>query len=120
ATEARAASELTAYAESLAAKGKSDALTEDQAFAFSAEMLHRTHALIETDPQTFAISQILHEELADVRTRKLIREGMSEARYREIGKRVIAARGAFKAELDDEIANMTREQARDFARKEVA
>jgi (2S)-methylsuccinyl-CoA dehydrogenase len=120
ATEARAAGELTAYAESQASAGKRDQLTEDEAFAFSAEILHKTHAVIETDPQTFAIDSSLHDLLASSDTRSLIREGMSEARIRDIGRRVIDARGAFTAELDDEIANMTRQHARDFARLEVA
>ena len=49
----------------------------------------------------------------------LIRAGMSEGRYREIGTSVIEARGAFTAELDDDIANLTRDTARSFARTEV-
>jgi len=120
ATEARAAGELTGYAEAMASANKRDPLAEDQAFAFAAEILHKAHALIETDPETFAIDSGLHDLLAESETRTLIRAGMAEARLRDIGRRVIDARGAFKAELDDEIANMTREQARDFARKEVA
>jgi (2S)-methylsuccinyl-CoA dehydrogenase len=120
ATEARAASELAGYAEAMASAGKRDVLAEDEALAFAAEILHKAHALIETDPETFGISERLHERLAGPQTRKMIRAGMSEARFREIGRRVIDARGAFTAELDDEIANMTREHARDFARAEVA
>lgn len=120
ATESRAAGELTGYAEAMASAGKRDPLAEDQALAFAAEILHKAHGLIETDPETFAIDSALHDLLAGGETRGLIRVGMSEARFRDIGRRVIDARGAFNAELDDEIANMTREQARDFARKEVA
>ncbi|MCH8815355.1 MAG: acyl-CoA/acyl-ACP dehydrogenase [Chloroflexi bacterium] len=52
-------------------------------------------------------------------TAALIRTGMSDARFRDIGRRVIGARGAFTAELDDEIANLTRGTARSFARTEV-
>ncbi len=120
ATEARAAAELVGYAEAQAAAGKSDPLTEEESFAFAAESLHKAHALIETDPETFAIDATLHDLLASADTRGLIRAGMAESRYRDIGRRVIAARGAFTAELDDEIANMTRDHARDFARTEVA
>ena len=120
ATEARAASELVDYADDQASMGTPDALTQEQAFAFTAEILHKAHALIETDPETFAIDSGLHELLAGSETRGLIRAGLSEARIRDIGRRVIDARGAFRAELDDEIANMTRDHARDFARTEVA
>ncbi|HVP04355.1 MAG TPA: acyl-CoA dehydrogenase family protein [Dehalococcoidia bacterium] len=120
ATEARAAGELTAYAEAQAKAGKRDALAEDQALAFAAEALHKAHATIETDPETFAIDQGFHDLLAGNNTRNLIRAGMSDAFVRGIGGRVLEARGAFTAALDDEIANMTRDHARDFARTEVA
>ena len=120
ATEARAAGELVAYAEGQAAAGKSDSLADEQAFAFAAEVLHRAHSAIEVDPETFGIEASLHSTLAGAETHALIRSGMSEGRYRAIGRRVIDARGAFTAVLDDEIANMTRDHARDFARSEVA
>jgi (2S)-methylsuccinyl-CoA dehydrogenase len=119
ATEARAAAELVAYAEGQAVAGKSDPLAEEQAFAFAAEALHKAHSIIEVDPETFDIDPELHDLLAGD-TRQLIRAGMAESRLRDIGRRVIEARGAFTAELDDEIANMTRDHARDFARTEVA
>jgi (2S)-methylsuccinyl-CoA dehydrogenase len=120
ATEARAASELVAYAEGQSADGKADRLAEEQAFAFSAEVVHRARNAIEADPGTFGIDEGLADVLAGNEVRNLIRAGTSEARLREIGRSVIDARGAFRAELDDDIANMTREHARDFARSEVA
>lgn len=120
ATEARAAGELTAYAEAQAAAGKRDPLAEDQALAFAAESLHRAHAAIETDPDTFAIDKGFHDLLSGQNTRGLVRAGMAGSFVRGIGGRVLEARGAFTAVLDDEIANMTREHARDFARTEVA
>jgi (2S)-methylsuccinyl-CoA dehydrogenase len=120
ATEARAAEELVAYAETQAKADKRDELAEDEAFAFAAEALHKAHATIETDPDTFALDQGFHDLLADNNTRNMIRAGMSDAHVRSIGRRVLEARGAFTATLDDEIANMTREHARDFARTEVA
>lgn len=120
ATEARAAGELTAYAESQANAGRPDARADEEALVFAAEALHKAHAVIETDPETFAIDAGLHETLASEETRKLIRQGMAIERVAALGKQVIDARGAFTAELDDEIANMTRDHAREFARSEVA
>ena len=120
ATEARAAAELVAYAEKRAAAGARDTLTEEEAFAFAAEALHKSRNAIEADPDTFAIAPGLLEALQADDVRNAIRSGMSEARLRAIGRQVIEARGAFTAELDDEIANMTRDHARDFARTEVA
>ena len=120
ATEARAAEELVRYAETQAKAGKRDELAEDEAFAFAAEALHKAHATIEIDPDTFALDKGFHDLLAGNNTRSMIRAGMSDAHVRSIGRRVLDARGAFTAILDDEIANMTREHARDFARTEVA
>ena len=120
ATEARAASELVSYAEGQAATGKQDALTEDEAFVFAADILHKARNAIEADPDAFGINSGLADVLQGNEIRNLIRAGMSEAKVRDIGRRVIDARGAFTAELGDEIANMTRDHARDFARTEVA
>ncbi len=120
ATEARAAAELVDYAEGQASNGNPDPLADEQAFVFAAEVLHKAHAAIEVDPEAFGIDNSLHDTLAGGETRALIRQGISEARYRDIGRRVIDARGAFTAETGDDIANMTRDHARDFARTEVA
>ena len=94
----------------------SDPLAEDQAFAFAAEALHKAHSIIEVDPETPAIEASPHDLGGDTPS---IGAGMA-SRLRDIGRRVIDARGAFTAELDDEIANMTRDHARNFARTEVA
>lgn len=119
ATEARAAAELTAYAEGQAAKGKPDALVEDQALAFVAEAVHKARSSILANADDYALDDETLSTLNSDEVTALIRAGMSEARYREIGTRVIAARGAFTAELDDDIANLTRDTARSFARTEV-
>lgn len=120
ATEAQAAAELTAYAESRADAGQADDLAGEQALIFAAEALHKARNAVESDPETFAIGDALTGTLAGADTRNLIRAGMSVARIAGVGRRVIDARGAFTAELDDEIANMTRDHAREFARTEVA
>jgi len=120
ATEARAARELVAYAESQASAGKSDALVEDQAFAFAAEVVHRGRSGIAAATADFALDDGVLAIVNAAETASLIRAGMSESRFRDIGRRVIDARGAFTAELDDEIANLTRDTARSFARTEVS
>ncbi|HUF52890.1 MAG TPA: acyl-CoA dehydrogenase family protein [Dehalococcoidia bacterium] len=120
ATEGRAAAELTAYAEGQAKDGRPDPAADEEALIFAAEALHKAHSVIETDPETFAIDAALQATLASEETRTLIRAGMAIERVAGLGRQVIAARGAFSAELDDEIANMTRDHAREFARSEVA
>ena len=44
----------------------------------------------------------------------------SEERIRNLGKSIIASRGVNNVNLEDEVATLTREMARDFANKEVA
>ncbi len=120
ATQARAAAELLAYAESRANEGRRDELTEAEAFAFAAEVVHNARSAAEADPDAYGIEGELQKRLEDAGLRVLIRAGLAESHYRQIGARVIAARGAFSGELNDEIANLTRQTARDFARSEVA
>jgi len=119
ATGARAAAELLVYAEDQAASGKPDKLAEDQALAFSAEVIHKLRSAVEADPDNFGLDAAVREQLDSLPLRGAVRAGLSEAHIRSIGSRVIEARGAFSAELDDPVANMTRDTARSFARTEV-
>jgi (2S)-methylsuccinyl-CoA dehydrogenase len=120
ATESRAATELLGYAEARAAAGNRDAIIEDQALAFAAEVVHKLRSSVEADPETFGLDPEVLERLEDAELRSAVRAGLSESFVRGIGARVIEARGAFSAELDDSVANMTRDTARSFARTEVA
>ncbi len=119
ATEARAAQELLAYVEERSNAGKPDALAGEQAFAFAAESVHKLRVAVEAQPDTFGLDAAVRERLDDPGMRALIRNGLGEPRIRSIGARVIEARGAFTAELDDPVANLTRDTARSFARSEV-
>lgn len=119
ATEARAAAELLAYAEQQAAAGKSDPLAEDQAFAFASHVVHRLRSVGEVDPRAFGPDAPVLLGLHEAPILDLVRAGLSEAYLRSIGARVIEARGAFTAELDDPVANLTRDTARSFAKTEV-
>ncbi len=120
ATEARAAAALLAYAEGRAAAGKPDPLAEDQALAFSAEAVHKLRSAVEADPDSFGLDDEVRARLDSMDLRTTVRQGLSEVVIRGIGSRVIDARGAFTAELDDAVANLTRDTARSFARTEVA
>ncbi len=117
ATEARASRELVAYGERQAAAGRRDALAELQAFTFAAEVVHRLRSAVELDPDTFGLNngQLDAEDL-----RSLVRQGLSEAHVRSIGAQLLDARGAHATVLDDQVAALTRDQFRTFARTEVA
>jgi (2S)-methylsuccinyl-CoA dehydrogenase len=114
ATEARAARSLVAYCERLAAASRADALSEAEAFAWAAEVLSKALALRQAHPGDFAdVAEPSDETLA------LVRQGLDDARLREIGARVIAGLGANNVDLDNGDATQTRAFARQFAKQEV-
>ena len=114
ATEARAARSLVRYAERLAASGGGDAVTDDQAYAYAAEVAHGMLATRDAHPGDFADLPAVGDE-----TRALISGGLDDARLRRIGAQVIEGRGVNGVELDNEDAASTRAFARQFAKQEV-
>ncbi len=114
ATEARAATALVEYAERLASSGRGDALSEDEALAYAAEVVHKIVGIAQAHPDDFAGAP----EIDDA-ARALVREGLDDARLRAIGERVIAVRGVNNVELDDDDATSTRTFTRQFAKSEV-
>ncbi|HEY7801971.1 MAG TPA: acyl-CoA dehydrogenase family protein [Dehalococcoidia bacterium] len=114
ATEARAGAALVAYAEALASSGRADALSEDEALAYAAEVVQKIDAIMQAHPADFAGSPAL-----DDATRALIRDGLDDGRLQRIGERVIAGGGVNNVELDDDDATSTRTFTRQFARAEV-
>jgi (2S)-methylsuccinyl-CoA dehydrogenase len=114
ATEARAARSLVEYAGRLAAAGKPDALTDDEALAYAADVAQRVLAIRHAHPGDFAD---VPEPSSDLLA--LMRDGIDDARLRAIGARVIEARGANNVELDSDDATQTRSFARQFAKQEV-
>jgi (2S)-methylsuccinyl-CoA dehydrogenase len=116
ATQARAAEELTSYAERQASQRR-DALAEEQALAFAAEVVHGLSGACEIEPETFGEA---HGIFDDAAVRSLLQSGLDEARVREIGRQVLEARGAHATELEDAAATLVRDSARTFAKAEVA
>lgn len=118
-TELRAATELVAYAERHAADGSGDVLTESEALVYAAETAHRLRTAVDAAPDDFGVG----DAAAALDTPELlaaIRDGLAEGRIREIGRSVITAQGVNNIALDDEVATMTRDAAREFAKNEVA
>jgi (2S)-methylsuccinyl-CoA dehydrogenase len=121
ATELRAAREMIAYAEGLRAGGRADAIAEEQALAYTAEVVHKLRSQVEGALEDFGIDEaLLERELGSAEVRQLIRAGMAESRLREIGRQVIETRGVNQAPLGDEELELVRRSVRDFARAEVA
>ena len=115
ATFARAAEELVAYSERQAA-ARGDAVAEAQALAFAAEVIHKLRADNEAAPELLALGA----SLDDAALLELMRVGLSDAHVTALGANVLEARGAHATVLEDQIASMTRDQFRTFARTEIA
>ncbi|MCH7580112.1 MAG: acyl-CoA dehydrogenase family protein [Chloroflexi bacterium] len=114
ATFARAAEELVAYCERQAA-ARGDAVAEAQALAFAAEVIHKLRADNEAAPELLALGA----SLDDAALLELMRLGISDAHVTALGANVLEARGAHATVLEDQIASMTRDQFRTFARTEI-
>jgi (2S)-methylsuccinyl-CoA dehydrogenase len=121
ATEVRAAQDLLAFAGSLREHSRPDATIETQAVAYAAETAHKLRTQVEAALEEFGVDEaLLDGSLGDRAVRALVRAGMAEARFREIGRAVIETRGVNLTPLGDEMLELTRRSVRDFARSEVA
>ena len=121
ATEVKAAEVLAEYAAELGRVGKADAVVDAMAGAFAGEVAARLRALIEANADDFGISDdVLAKTLGKPEVRAAVRAAVHEARLREIGRQVIAARGVNGSYIDGDMAEMARDSARAFAKKEVA
>ncbi len=114
ATEARAAMALVEYAERLAGEGRADALTEDEALAYAADVALRLGNVLAVHPGEFRDPP----ELTD-RTLALVQAGLEDARIRAIGRQTIEGFGVNSSELFDDGAAQTRQFARQFAKQEL-
>jgi (2S)-methylsuccinyl-CoA dehydrogenase len=115
ATEVAAAEALAAYA-----AGVGDATTDTMAAAFAADVADRLRGRIEGHLEDFGVSDgVLAKSLGDAEVQKAIRAGQHEARLRDVGREMVRTRAANNAPID-EMAQMARDSARAFARKEVA
>jgi (2S)-methylsuccinyl-CoA dehydrogenase len=121
ATEVAAAEALAAYAREQKDAGRGDPTTEAMASVFAAEIAAKLSATIEAHEDDFGIApSVLEKTLRSSEVRAAIRSAQHESRVREIGREVIRARGADNGYIDGDIAEMAREAARGFARKDVA
>ncbi|MEX0801233.1 MAG: acyl-CoA dehydrogenase family protein [Dehalococcoidia bacterium] len=120
ATQARAAGELVAYCERQSGNGHRDTLAEEQALAFSAEVVHKLRGEFELTPDVLDPAGGGQASLDEPELRSLVRGGLHEERLRGIGAQMLEARGVHPPELNDPVATLTRDSARSFAKTEVA
>jgi len=119
ATQVRAAQDLVSYVERLRDAGKPDALQERMAFAYAAEVAHALRSQGEVAWEDFGLTDAAVAPLDAPDFRALVRQGLDEERIRAIGREVIETGGVNNVDLEDEVAALTRDMARDFAKTEV-
>jgi (2S)-methylsuccinyl-CoA dehydrogenase len=121
ATEVAAAEALATYAADRRAAGHGDDTTDLMAAAFAGEIAAKLRATIEAHEDDFGVSaRVLDETLRAPAVRTAIRAAQHEERFRRIGQEMIRTRGANNGYIDGDIAEMARDSARQFARKDVA
>jgi (2S)-methylsuccinyl-CoA dehydrogenase len=121
ATEAAAARDLLAYAQAAAGQGDKDRSVAEMAGVFAAEVAQRLAGNIDAHPAEFGLSDDrLNRTLAAAATKGLVRDALSDARVRAIGRHVMQQRGVNHCWMDNELAQMTRDSVRQFAEAEVA
>lgn len=119
ATEVEAARALLTYAQAAQEQGDGD--SGAMALAFAAEIGHKLLGQADIHLADFGFAEsFLAETLGRADVKAAIRAGAHESRFRQIGQSVIASRGVNNSWLESEIAAMTRESVRQFARSEVS
>lgn len=119
-TEIKAAEELVAFVERGNDRGHSDHHSAEMAFCYAAEIAHKLRSQIESAWEDFGLSETDLADLNSASIKELIRSGLSEEKIRNIGNAVLMTGGVNNVELEDEVATLTRDAARDFAKNEVA
>lgn len=121
ATEVEAAQALLAYAHAINKEGPGNLLMAETALAFAAEVGQRLLSQVDTHLADFGFPEtFLADTLGGAETKSCIRGGAAEARFRHIGREIMTQRGVNNSWLESELALMTRESVRQFAKSEVA
>lgn len=119
ATEVEAARALLVYAKDASQNGETD--IGDKALGFAAEVGHKLLAQADIHLADFGFSDaFLNETLGSAEVKAALRSGAHESRFRTIGQAVLASQGVNNSWMADEVALMTRDSVRQFAKSEVA
>jgi (2S)-methylsuccinyl-CoA dehydrogenase len=118
-TEVEAARALLAYAQAASTAGEAE--IADMTLGFAAEIGQKLASQADSHLADFGFSEsFLSDTLGRADVKAAIRDGAHESRFRKIGKSVLANRGVNNSWLDSDIALMTRDSVRQFARSEVS
>jgi (2S)-methylsuccinyl-CoA dehydrogenase len=121
ATQVAAAEALAAYAASRRAAGAADDVLDLMTAAFAGELAATLRASLDSHADDFGLpASRVAETVGHPDVARAVRTAQHEARFRDIGRHVLATRGANDGFVDGDMAEMARDSARQFARKEVA
>ncbi len=121
ATEVTAAEALAEYAAARREAGQPDETAERMAGAFAGEIAAKLRGNIEAHRDDYGVSDdFLGRTLASTEVQHAVRAAQHESRFRQVGEEVLRTRGANNGYIDGDMAEMARDSARAFARKEVA
>ncbi|MFN8639188.1 MAG: acyl-CoA dehydrogenase family protein, partial [Dehalococcoidia bacterium] len=99
--------------------GTHDAIIEECAYIYAAESTHILRSAIEAAWDDFGVDAAIVDTLSTEDVRAGVRAGLAHARIEALGRTVLANLGQNHIDLEDEVATLTRDAARDFARNEV-
>jgi (2S)-methylsuccinyl-CoA dehydrogenase len=120
ATQVRAAYELVHYAATLESQAPDDTVTSMMALAFAAEVGQDLRAEVEAHLEAYGLTEAFVQETLDTSAvRQAIRAGAAETLLCDIGRAVLDTNGINNCWLGDDMATLTRQSVRDFARQEV-
>lgn len=118
-TEVEAARALLAYAQ--AAEQHGEAEIADMTLGFAAEIGQKLLGQADIHQSDFGFADsFLAETLGRSEVKAAIRDGAHERRFRKIGTSVLTNKGVNNSWLESDIALMTRDSVRQFARTEVS
>jgi len=121
ATEVAAAEALAAYAQSRRTTGSAASTLDAMAAAYAGEIAARLRAAIESNADDYGLGDdVFTTTVGSDAVRAAIRTAQHEARVRAIGQEVLQTRGTNDGYIDGDMAEMARDSARQFGRKEVA
>jgi (2S)-methylsuccinyl-CoA dehydrogenase len=120
ATEVRAIQDTLHYVEMLGKNGQDDMLVSMMALSYAAEVGQKFVAEVDAHLDNYGLTEVdVQRTLANPEVREAIRAGVSDTLTVDIGQAVLDTGAVNTCWLGDEIAEMTRQSVRDFARQEI-
>ncbi len=120
ATEIRAIQDTLRYVDALRMHGQDETLVGMMALAYAAEVGQKMVAEVDAHLSDYGLTETFTQQtLATPQVRQAIRAGTSDALVIDIGRAILDTGGMNTCWLGDEMAEMTRQSVRDFARQEI-